>query len=127
MPIESVEPRPDFAVADLSFRSLRGAAAHLLGLVRDDTLLTLVKPQFEWKCPPAAFDGVVRSRKDTLAILYELVDDLADDGVRVIRATESCISGRRGNREFFFELSFLSGASQDSIKRNIREVVFLES
>lgn len=124
MAIESLDPQPDCAVADLSFRSLRGAAVHLLNLVRRDTLLALVKPQFEWKCPPTEFDGVVRSAEDTVTILHELIDDLADEGSRVIHVTESCITGRRGNKEYFFEVKSSRDLALNSIKSDIREVVF---
>jgi 23S rRNA (cytidine1920-2'-O)/16S rRNA (cytidine1409-2'-O)-methyltransferase len=104
MQVSALHPCPDFAVADLSFRSLRGAAKHILGLVEEEFLLALVKPQFEWGDPDPSFDGVVRREADLSAILLDLARDLLDEGVAVAGASESPVTGRRGNREFFFSL-----------------------
>ncbi len=91
-------------MADLSFRSLRGAAAHILRLVSAGWGIFLVKPQFEWEEPPAEFHGVVRAVPDQRAIVEGLLADLAKEGVRAARAAESPLRGRRGNREFLLLL-----------------------
>jgi 23S rRNA (cytidine1920-2'-O)/16S rRNA (cytidine1409-2'-O)-methyltransferase len=100
----SLEPAPEAAVADLSFRSLRGAAAHILRLAASGWGIFLVKPQFEWEDPPPEFRGVVRDVRDQRAIAEGLLADLAREGVRAARAAESPIRGRRGNREFLLLL-----------------------
>ena len=43
MAVDRLDPEPDFAVCDLSFRSLRGAARHIAGLTRSGTVFALVK------------------------------------------------------------------------------------
>ncbi len=48
MHLESLDPPADAAVADLSFRSLRGAARKLLSLSGEGWAIVLVKPQFEF-------------------------------------------------------------------------------
>jgi 23S rRNA (cytidine1920-2'-O)/16S rRNA (cytidine1409-2'-O)-methyltransferase len=116
---EDLDPLPDCAVADLSFRSLRGAAAHILTLTREAWGVFLVKPQFEWKDAPAAFHGVVRDRVDLLPILRGLVDGLGEEGVLVEHAVASPLRGRKGNREFFFWLR--SGARR--LRESGREAV----
>jgi 23S rRNA (cytidine1920-2'-O)/16S rRNA (cytidine1409-2'-O)-methyltransferase len=95
---------PDAAVADLSFRSLRGAAAHLLSLTGQRWLIALVKPQFEWSAPGAGFRGVVREPDDVWAILEALSRDLEREGVFLHRVSPSALRGAKGNREFFFLL-----------------------
>jgi 23S rRNA (cytidine1920-2'-O)/16S rRNA (cytidine1409-2'-O)-methyltransferase len=95
-----LSPPPHQATADLSFRSLRGAAAHVLGLTSEGEGIFLVKPQFEWRSPSPEFRGVVKEPGRLRAILEELCGDLAEEGVYAVKAIESPIRGRKGNREF---------------------------
>ena len=96
-------PPPDGAVCDLSFRSLRGAAARLLALTRERWLIALIKPQFELAAasrpPPPGFDGRVVGEAAVAAIVARLAADLAAEGVTLVRSTPSPLRGRRGNRE----------------------------
>lgn len=107
---EQLPERPDGAVADLSFRSLRGAAARLLELTSAGWLIALVKPQFEWRRPPPDFRGVVRDRAALAGILAELARDLEREGAFLQRAAPSVLSGAKGNREYFFHLARQAGA-----------------
>jgi len=100
---------PDGAVADLSFRSLRRAAAHLLSLTHQRWLVALVKPQFEWRSPGEDFRGVVRDPQVRRRVLVSLARDLGEEGVFVQRAAEAAPAGARGNREYFFWLSPQAG------------------
>jgi 23S rRNA (cytidine1920-2'-O)/16S rRNA (cytidine1409-2'-O)-methyltransferase len=120
---EALSPPPDAAVADLSFRSLRGAAAHILALSRERRGIFLVKPQFEWRDPPPDFRGVVSAAGDLRGILLRLAEDLALDGVSVRRVCESPIRGRRGNREFLFHLESGSPASADEARGLLEELL----
>jgi len=97
-------PVPRSATADLSFRSLRRAASHLLGLTGEGWGIFLVKPQFEWASPSPEFHGVVHERRTVLAIVGELVDGLASEGVCVEKGLVSPILGRKGNTELLFLL-----------------------
>jgi len=104
---------PDAAVADLSLRSLRGAARHLLELAAPGWLLALVKPQYEMGAADGqawAPGGVLRSAADRLAVLRRLHADLEAEGVYVARVGPSPLRGRHGNVEFFFLL--VSSAQQ---------------
>ena len=100
-----LEPPPAFAVADLSFRSLQGAAAHILRLTGEGRGIFLVKPQFEWEDPTPDFHGVIRSTSIMRKILMGLVDSLAGEGVFPAACACSPITGRKGNREFFLLLT----------------------
>lgn len=103
----SLRPEPHGAVCDLSFRSLRGAAARLLDLTSDGWLIALIKPQFEWravagKAPGVEtqrFDGLVRGAAAIVAVFRALQADLAAEGVAIRRCTPAPLPGRRGNRE----------------------------
>jgi 23S rRNA (cytidine1920-2'-O)/16S rRNA (cytidine1409-2'-O)-methyltransferase len=108
--VESLPARPEGAVADLSFRSLRGAAAHLLGLTAGGWLVALVKPQFEWRSPEAGFRGVVRDPRVRRQVLRVLAEDLGTEGAFLQRAAMAFPAGARGNREYFFWLSSQPGA-----------------
>jgi 23S rRNA (cytidine1920-2'-O)/16S rRNA (cytidine1409-2'-O)-methyltransferase len=92
---------PEAAVADLSLRSLRKAAAHVLSLVSLGWLIALVKPQYEWAAPPADFDGVVSQTTELHSILFALLEDLHAEGVYADKVIASPLPGRGGNREFF--------------------------
>ena len=119
MSVARLDPIPDLATADLSFRSLRSAARHILGLTKKNDLIALVKPQFEWIDPPNSFDGVVRDSGDHIRILTDLAYALADESIDVIAATPSPIEGREGNREYLFRLQ----VADKSGKRNIEELI----
>lgn len=100
----SLQPPPDGAVCDLSFRSLRGAAARLLGLTRGNWLIALIKPQFEVAARPrrgtgARFDGRVTGSGAVAAVVETLLRDLAEEGVAVRGCALAPVRGRRGNRE----------------------------
>jgi 23S rRNA (cytidine1920-2'-O)/16S rRNA (cytidine1409-2'-O)-methyltransferase len=101
---EGLAPRPAAVVADLSFRSLRGAAGHLLSVALDGWMVALAKPQFEWSRAPESFDGVVREKPVVVEVLSELVADLWREGARLARAAVSPVRGRRGNIEVLLEL-----------------------
>lgn len=98
--VHSLDPPPDAAVCDLSFRSLAGIARKLMDLTRERWFVALVKPQFEWVDPPDSFDGVVRRREDAHGVLLETLRRLAEDGAPVERLMASPIRGRRGNHEY---------------------------
>jgi 23S rRNA (cytidine1920-2'-O)/16S rRNA (cytidine1409-2'-O)-methyltransferase len=104
-------PPPDRAVADLSFRSLRGAARHILGLTREGWGIFLVKPQFEYREPPSDFNGVVKGAAEVREILEDLLRDLAGEGIAADAALPSPIRGRKGNREFLFRLRRAGGGA----------------
>jgi 23S rRNA (cytidine1920-2'-O)/16S rRNA (cytidine1409-2'-O)-methyltransferase len=96
---------PDAAVCDLSFRSVKRASSHILGLVKPDGfVIALIKPQFEWKEPEMGFHGVVPDEKVS-AIAAGVVRDLGDEGVCVREVIVSPIRGRDGNMELLFKLN----------------------
>ncbi len=112
-----LDPAPARAVADLSFRSLRGAARHILDIATEGWGIFLVKPQFELGSAEARtrdgageFRGVVRDAATIRATLRDLIADLAVEGVFVEKLMPSPIRGRKGNREFLFLMRAGGGA-----------------
>jgi 23S rRNA (cytidine1920-2'-O)/16S rRNA (cytidine1409-2'-O)-methyltransferase len=116
------DPAPDQAVADLSFRSMRRAAAHILGLTTDGMGIFLVKPQFEWMDPPSAFRGVVEKPGQILEILLPLLAELSREGVSPLKALLSPMLGRKGNREFLFLFSNREKTGED-MERLLKELI----
>lgn len=114
-----LEPPPNFTVADLSFRSLRGAASRLLDLTEGPRLLALAKPQFE-RPPEKGFDGVVRSPGARIAALESLRRDLISENVWIHDASPSIIPGAKGNLEVFLLLSRIPPADKNHARDRIR-------
>lgn len=111
--LAALDPPADYACCDLSFRSLTGAASHLLALSSEHRLIALLKPQFELQernsdLPPKnqiPFDGVVRDAAVVTEILVETLARLwTGDGARPETVLESPVRGGRGNREFLVDL-----------------------
>jgi 23S rRNA (cytidine1920-2'-O)/16S rRNA (cytidine1409-2'-O)-methyltransferase len=106
MSLRHLEPPPAAAVADLSFRSLRGAAEHLLSLTTEKVLIALAKPQFETsRLLEDEYDGLIRSPQEAGEILKELIAALRGEGLAVGGIMASPLPGRAGNREFLLLIS----------------------
>ncbi|MDC7238814.1 MAG: TlyA family RNA methyltransferase [Spirochaetales bacterium] len=105
MSIEVFDPVPHWAVADLSFRSLRSAAAHILKLTSESRLIALMKPQFELEDPDEDFDGIIRDPRQILEITAKVVGEMAEEGAYVSRAALSPVTGRKGNQELLLDVS----------------------
>jgi len=115
--------RPAAAVMDLSFRSVRGAAAHLICLLKERWIIALIKPQFEWQNPVNEFNGIIRDKSYYSSILISLVEDLASENVYVNEVAVSALKGRKGNSEFFFLLEAESKKAQSVIERKISSLL----
>jgi len=125
---EDLEPPPDAAVADLSFRSLSGAASQLLRLTREGWAVALAKPQFETHGEIPGFAGVLADEGLIMGVLDSLWSNLEREGVRVKAITESPIRGRKGNREFLLWLeSGAEPAQPASIRHGKIEQALAES
>jgi len=111
MDLQSLDPRPDAAVADLSFRSIGGAATHILNLTETRRMTALIKPQFEVPRGTVGFDGVVRDMNLLRQTLESVFAALKDEGVGVFDVCISPVRGHKGNREFLALLGDLSEAA----------------
>ncbi len=113
---------PDAAVADISFRSVRIVASHLLSIVSKGWLIALIKPQFEWAEPDRNFRGIVDETKH-FAILSHLIEDLWGEGAYVSKLAVSSIRGRKGNIEFFFFITKEELITKADILDKVKEIV----
>lgn len=102
MHLTSLDPVPDGAVADLSFRSISDAASKIISLVSGRFLIALVKPQFEVENPGDDFDGVLRDGEQILLVARQVMKKLRDEGCFVTRIDLSPVKGRKGNQELLF-------------------------
>lgn len=106
--LDELEPRPQAAVADLSFRSIQGAASHILDLTSEGWAIALIKPQFELSAagvePAAGFHGVITDHDTLMLVLSSVLERLRDEGVTLLRMIESPIRGHSGNREFLAQI-----------------------
>lgn len=116
MSIDTLNPTADFAVADLSFRSVLGPAKKLFELISGDEILVLVKPQFEWEDPDKDFDGVVREGETIISICMNLIDKLESESIYVKALTLSGTKGRKGNQELLFLLTKLNNDRKNNIE-----------
>ncbi len=111
MDAEPGEYPADSAVMDLSFRSVRKAASHLLSLTREQWIIVLIKPQFELS-REEGFDGVVKDEGLRQQVLQEVIRALEEEGVHVLDIIPSPVPGRKGNREY---LAWLAGGGYSPI------------
>lgn len=124
MGLTSLDPEPDCAVADLSFRSIAGPARKILDLSKEGLLYALVKPQFERKygtdeqSKNESFAGIV-DPEEHRAILGDLLGRLAEEDVGVHRLVPSVLKGTRGNQEYFALMMRGQGASLDELSAGL--------
>lgn len=100
MAVQSLDPQPDVAVADLSFRSIKGAALHVLDLTKTRKMVALIKPQFEVPKWVENFNGVIsdpKLLKDTMGNVYSI---LSQENIGIFNIVKSPITGHKGNTEF---------------------------
>ncbi|HZJ88137.1 MAG TPA: TlyA family RNA methyltransferase [Sphaerochaeta sp.] len=112
MHLSELDPQPDAAVCDLSFRSIRKAASHILSLCKSGAyLIALIKPQFEISQEEPTFDGVIRDEALLKEVLEAVLTDLITEGLGVHDLMESPITGAKGNTEYLVLLREEAGLS----------------
>jgi 23S rRNA (cytidine1920-2'-O)/16S rRNA (cytidine1409-2'-O)-methyltransferase len=98
--------RPQLAVVDVSFISLRKVLPAVLGCMADEhDILALVKPQFEVGRERVGKGGVVRLAEDRRAALEDVGVAARAQGAAVLGFCSSGLPGPKGNRETFVWLA----------------------
>jgi 23S rRNA (cytidine1920-2'-O)/16S rRNA (cytidine1409-2'-O)-methyltransferase len=113
--------RPDLAVIDVSFISLKKVIPAVSGVMDEHSpILALVKPQFEAGVGKAP-KGVVRDPSTLFDVLRDMRDWLCGAGFHVAGVAPSSIRGPKGNAEFFIkvETGDAGGPTDEEIRQAI--------
>jgi 23S rRNA (cytidine1920-2'-O)/16S rRNA (cytidine1409-2'-O)-methyltransferase len=102
---DKLEPRPEIAVIDLSFISLRRILPHVLSLLSKNAhIIALIKPQFEAGRESIAKGGIVKDENARARVCAEIIDFAKSLGLEVRGISESPITGAKGNVEYLISL-----------------------
>lgn len=124
MDITSLNPQPHAAVADLSFRSIHGAATKLMQLVSEKYVIALIKPQFEIDTSRYTdFNGVISNNRVLLDTMNIVVDRLYAMDIPVAGVILSPIKGKKGNVEFLFLFDYKRIKSRVFIKNEVGKLI----
>lgn len=123
MTLKELDPPAQGAVCDLSFRSISGAASHVLDISGNNFLLCLIKPQFEMPRWQQDFSGVVKSKELLKDIMIHVYEILTEDSIGVQSIILSPIKGRKGNTEFLSHLTLEKGLNIDEYSTLCDELI----
>jgi 23S rRNA (cytidine1920-2'-O)/16S rRNA (cytidine1409-2'-O)-methyltransferase len=113
---------PDGVVADLSFISLTLVLPALRAVARRDAdFLLLVKPQFEVGPEAVGKGGVVRDPALWRAAIERVAGAGAAEGLALVHAAPSELTGPAGNREFFVHLRAGAHSDPNAIEAALRD------
>ena len=102
---EDLPEAVDLVTMDLSFiSSLLVLPSAKSVLLKEGSILTLVKPQFEIGRERVGKGGIVRDPKDHREVLQTFVRGALEQGFRACGVTPSPIRGAEGNLEFWLHL-----------------------
>ncbi|WP_028974505.1 TlyA family RNA methyltransferase [Spirochaeta cellobiosiphila] len=121
--LNTLDPSPQGAVADLSFRSLTNIVEHILSLTTEGWMLALVKPQFEYEEEDDSFTGVLKDPHAIRTTLLQVIDKIFQQGFGIQELVPSPIRGRKGNQEFIFYIT--KAPSQENKEYLINKVDLL--
>lgn len=125
MTLEQLEPPPQAAVCDLSFRSIGEAASHILSLVGNTWLLALIKPQFEVPKDLEDFTGVITDPALLVEVMHTVYSFLSEEGVGIHALAMSPLTGHKGNREFLALLKRSEGLDATSFRDRLEALLAL--
>lgn len=95
---------PSLATFDVSFISLKKVIEPVMGVLSDEEMVALVKPQFEGEPRFVSRGGVVKNPDLHVLILNGLLVWLEERGLGLCGVAASPIKGPKGNIEYFFHV-----------------------
>jgi 23S rRNA (cytidine1920-2'-O)/16S rRNA (cytidine1409-2'-O)-methyltransferase len=102
---EDINERPDAAVIDVSFISLKLVIPPVAALLPENTFITaLIKPQFEAGKGEVGKGGIVRDEETHNRIIRDISEFCIEKGFTPLGVIPSPILGPKGNREFLIYL-----------------------
>ena len=116
--------RPEIAVMDVSFFSIRLILPALISVIGDQGVIySLIKPQFEAGRDKVGKKGVVRDPKTHEDVIRTISEFARSIGWNVRRLDYSPITGPEGNIEFLSEIRKSDDSSAGITDADIRSVV----
>lgn len=101
--LQELEEPVDLAVVDLSFISLKLVLDNIHSLIKDDgKIIALVKPQFEVGKEHIGKKGLVKNQEIAKKTIIDLLNWCHEKGYNVNGFCDSPITGKTGNKEYFF-------------------------
>ncbi len=114
--VKRLDPMPEFAVADLSFRSIVPVLKHLVSLTSENQLLLLLKPQFEVELNDVDHsNGIINDPKIHASVIENFYNSAIEMGIAILGAIASPIRGGYGNQEFLILVEDNFSAKIESI------------
>lgn len=97
--------KPDSAVIDVSFISLKKVIPKVLELIKKGgDIIALIKPQFEVAKGEVGKRGVIGDSQTHEKVIQEISSFALEEGLTIRGVVESPLLGPKGNREFFIFL-----------------------
>ena len=116
--------RPEIAVMDVSFISIRLILPALISVIGDQGVIySLIKPQFEAGRDKVGKKGVVRDPKTHEDVIRTISEFAQSIGWNIRRLDYSPITGPEGNIEFLSEIRKSDDSSAGITDADIRSVV----
>jgi 23S rRNA (cytidine1920-2'-O)/16S rRNA (cytidine1409-2'-O)-methyltransferase len=93
--------KPNFAVIDVSFISLKKVLPHIIDLLTQNAILiALIKPQFEAGTEHVEKGGIVRNPLIHDMVVNKIIELIKNLGLKFLGVEPSPILGTKGNKEF---------------------------
>ncbi len=115
--------KPDFALIDVSFISLRIILENLLKILEQPSeVVALVKPQFEAGRENVGKGGIVSKPKTQIEVLQQVIEFAIASGYQFVGLDYSPIRGAKGNIEFLLYLKRHTQTKLESLT-DIKEII----
>lgn len=116
---------PDFAVADLSFISIRKIFYKMFDLVgKDAQLLLLIKPQFELEKELVENKGIIKRKDLHLKAIKDVVNYFIENNfIKISGLSFSRIKGAKGNIEYWIFLEKINKDFKEKKDINYGKIV----
>ena len=100
--LEKIDKNIEIITCDLSFISIKKALSKIIEFKKKNIqLIALIKPQFELSKEKIGKNGIVTDVKYRNEAVKEISNWLTSKNWKVIDIIESCITGTKGNHEYF--------------------------
>lgn len=121
---ESLNPKPVFSTADVSFISLKKVVPAMESVMEaDPAMVTLIKPQFEAGKENVGKGGVVRNKNVHESVITDIANYFLEREYGVLGLTYSPIKGPKGNIEYLIYIQKHQDSQYDNLSEYIGDLV----